>query len=117
MLPKVLFISKWLNPSERISYSISTNTDRNCLPRKSLPKLYDLARPNNEGSIFKDMYEYSGKEKYKNVFIELCESLVEKQEQSSVLGFYCRAQHGRFLIQFKLIPAIVLFLERQIRLY
>ena len=41
--------------------------------------LYDVARPNNEGSLFKDMYEYSGDEKYKKIFLELCESLVEKQ--------------------------------------
>ncbi len=42
-------------------------------------KLYDVSRPNNEGSLFKDMYEYSHDEKYKKVFIELCESLVKKQ--------------------------------------
>ncbi len=42
-------------------------------------KLYDVSRPNNEGSLFKDMYEYSKDEKYNKVFIELCESLVEKQ--------------------------------------
>ncbi len=57
-------------------------------PNKENPELYDLARPNNEGSIFKDMYEYSGKEKYKKVFIELCESLVEKQDQYGLwMGF------------------------------
>ena len=43
--------------------------------------LYHLARPNNEGSIFKDMYEYTGKEEYKEVFINLCESLLEKQDE------------------------------------
>jgi uncharacterized protein YyaL (SSP411 family) len=41
--------------------------------------LYDVARPNNEGSIFKDMYEFTLEPKYKEVFIELCESLLEKQ--------------------------------------
>ena len=41
--------------------------------------LNDVARPNNEGSIYKDMYEYTGDEKYKKLFIDLCESLVEKQ--------------------------------------
>ncbi len=50
-------------------------------PEKDDPQLYDLARPNNEGSLFKDMYEYSGSKKYKTVFVELCESLVEKQDQ------------------------------------
>lgn len=41
--------------------------------------LYDVARPNNEGSLFKDMYKYTKDEKYKKVFIELCESLIAKQ--------------------------------------
>lgn len=41
--------------------------------------LNDVARPNNEGSIYKDMYEYTKDEKYKKLFINLCESLVEKQ--------------------------------------
>ena len=48
-------------------------------PEKSKQKLYDVARPNNEGSIFKDMYRFTGKEKYKEIFVKLCESLVEKQ--------------------------------------
>lgn len=46
--------------------------------------LYDVARPNNEGYIFKDMYDYTKDEKYKKVFIDLCESLVEKQGPEGV---------------------------------
>lgn len=41
--------------------------------------LYDVSRPNNEGSLFKYMYEFTGNEEYKEVFIQVCESLVEKQ--------------------------------------
>ncbi len=41
--------------------------------------LYRIARPNNEGSLFKDMYEFTGEEKYKEMFIELCESLLMYQ--------------------------------------
>jgi len=41
--------------------------------------LNDVARPNNEGSLFKDMYEYTKDEQYKDLFIQLCESLLEKQ--------------------------------------
>ena len=41
--------------------------------------LYRIARPNNEGSLFKDMYEFTGEEKYKEMFITLCESLLEYQ--------------------------------------
>ena len=48
-------------------------------PDKKDQTLYDVARPNNEGSIYKDMYEYTRDEKYKTLFIDLCESLVEKQ--------------------------------------
>lgn len=50
-------------------------------PEKENLQLYDVSRPNNEGSLFKDMYEYTGNEKYKEVFVNLCESLVEKQDQ------------------------------------
>ncbi len=48
-------------------------------PDKKHQEWYDVARPNNEGSLFKDMFEFTGDERYKQVFIELCESLVEKQ--------------------------------------
>lgn len=41
--------------------------------------LYNISRPNNEGSLFKDMYEFTGDEKYKSMFIELCESLLMYQ--------------------------------------
>lgn len=46
---------------------------------KQAQTLNDVARPNNEGSLYKDMYEYTKNEKYKKIFIEICESLVEKQ--------------------------------------
>ena len=48
-------------------------------PDKKNQTLFDVARPNNEGYLFKDMYEFTGNEKYKKVFIDLCESLVQKQ--------------------------------------
>ncbi len=41
--------------------------------------LFDVARPNNEGYLFLDMYKFTKNEKYKKTFIDLCESLVEKQ--------------------------------------
>lgn len=46
---------------------------------KDAQTLNDVARPNNEGSLFKDMYLYTKNDKYKIIFIELCEGLVEKQ--------------------------------------
>lgn len=50
-------------------------------PDKKEQNLYDVSRPNNEGSLFKEMFEFTGKDEYKKVFIELCESLVEKQDE------------------------------------
>jgi uncharacterized protein YyaL (SSP411 family) len=48
-------------------------------PDKKEQGLYDVARPNNEGSLFLDMYRYTGNEAYKSAFITLCNSLVDKQ--------------------------------------
>ena len=48
-------------------------------PGKLNQTLDDVARPNNEGYLYKDMYDFTGNEKYKKVFISLCESLVQKQ--------------------------------------
>ncbi|GLR19820.1 hypothetical protein [Portibacter lacus] len=41
----------------------------------------DVARPNNEGSIFLDMYRYTSNEKYKDAFIKLCNSVLETQDE------------------------------------
>lgn len=46
--------------------------------------LNDVARPNNEGYLFKDMYEFTKNEKYKKVFINICESLVQKQDSNGL---------------------------------
>ena len=48
-------------------------------PDKENQVLWDVARPNNEGSLFMDMYEYTGNEEYKAAFITLCNSLVDTQ--------------------------------------
>ena len=48
-------------------------------PDKKKQKLYDVARPNNEGYLYKDMYKFTKNEKYKKVFLELCESLLKTQ--------------------------------------
>ena len=46
---------------------------------KSAQVLSDVARPNNEGSLFLDMFRFTGDSTYRRVFVDLCESLVEKQ--------------------------------------
>lgn len=48
-------------------------------PQKAKQSLADVARVNNEGFLYKDMFEYTGNPRYKEVFINLCESLVAKQ--------------------------------------
>jgi rhamnogalacturonyl hydrolase YesR len=50
--------------------------ERDTAPRT----LYDVARPNNEGSLFKDMYETTKKEEYRKEFLDLCNGLVEYQD-------------------------------------
>ncbi|RYF37943.1 MAG: hypothetical protein EON97_00290 [Chitinophagaceae bacterium] len=47
-------------------------------------KLFDVSRPNTEGSLFKDAYEFSGNAKFKDAFINLCNSLIEKQGPEGV---------------------------------
>ena len=42
--------------------------------------LYDVARPNNEGFLFYDMYLFTGSNKYRDAFITLCNSLVDRQD-------------------------------------
>jgi uncharacterized protein YyaL (SSP411 family) len=48
-------------------------------PEKTQQSLNDVARPNNEGSLYKDMYEYTKNPKYKEVFLNLCNCLVRTQ--------------------------------------
>ncbi len=39
----------------------------------------DAYRVNNEGFLYKDMFDYTGNTKYRDVFVNLCNSLVAKQ--------------------------------------
>lgn len=47
--------------------------------------LFDVARPNNEGSLFKDMFLHTKDERYKKVFLNLCDGLVRRQHAN---GFW-----------------------------
>lgn len=44
-----------------------------------------VARPNAEGYLWKDMYEHTKDERYKNAFLEICDGLIEKQSDN---GFW-----------------------------
>lgn len=44
-----------------------------------------VARPNAEGYLWKDMYEHTGEERYKDAFLEICDGLLEKQSDN---GFW-----------------------------
>ncbi len=50
-------------------------------PEKETQTIFDVARPNNEGSLFKDMYLYTRDERYRTMFLELCESLLSYQDE------------------------------------
>jgi uncharacterized protein YyaL (SSP411 family) len=47
-------------------------------------KLFDVSRPNTEGWLFMDAYGFSGDKKFKDAYINLCNSLVEKQGKEGV---------------------------------
>ncbi|MFT4156292.1 hypothetical protein [Parafilimonas sp.] len=51
---------------------------------KKTQQLFDVSRPNTEGYLFKDAYEFSHEEKFKKAFITLCNSLIEKQGAEGV---------------------------------
>lgn len=53
-------------------------------PNKKDIGINDVARPNNEGSLFLDMYKFTGDEKYKKAFINLCESLIKYQGEEGL---------------------------------
>ena len=53
-------------------------------PDKKTQTFTDVARPNNEGSLFKDMYRYTKDERYRAVFLELCESLLATQDSNGL---------------------------------
>lgn len=51
---------------------------------KKEQKLFDVSRPNTEGSLFKEAFEFSGDAKFKDAFVLLCNSLIEKQGPEGV---------------------------------
>lgn len=46
---------------------------------KEQQTLNDVARPNTEGWLFKDAYSFSGEPKFRDAFLLLCKSLLQKQ--------------------------------------
>jgi rhamnogalacturonyl hydrolase YesR len=44
-----------------------------------------VARPNAEGYLWKDMYDHTGEERYKEAYLEICDGLLEKQSDN---GFW-----------------------------
>lgn len=44
-----------------------------------------VARPNAEGYLWKDMFEFTGEERYKKAFLEVCDGLVKSQSEN---GFW-----------------------------
>ncbi len=48
---------------------------------KSEQTLFDVSRPNTEGSLFKDAYEFSGDERFRDAHILLCDALLRYQDE------------------------------------
>ncbi len=44
-----------------------------------------VARPNAEGYLWKDIFEFTGEERYKNAFLEICDGLLASQSEN---GFW-----------------------------
>lgn len=46
--------------------------------------LDDVSRPNTEGSLFKDAYEFTKDKRFKDAHLLLCNSLIEKQDKDGI---------------------------------
>jgi uncharacterized protein YyaL (SSP411 family) len=46
--------------------------------------LFDVSRPNTEGWLFMDAYQFSGEKKFKDAYVNLMNSLVDKQGKEGV---------------------------------
>lgn len=84
--------AKWLlehtyNPQEGVCYDlINLKTGKVVKEDSGTEKvaLEEVSRPNTEGSPFKDAYEFSGDESFRDAHILLCNSLLEKQGPEGV---------------------------------
>ncbi|ODT91229.1 MAG: hypothetical protein ABS85_13165, partial [Sphingobacteriales bacterium SCN 48-20] len=47
-------------------------------------QLINVSRPNTEGYLFKEAFEFSGEKKFRDAYINLCNSLIEKQGPEGV---------------------------------
>jgi len=61
-------------------------------PGDDLP-LRLTARPSNEGFLFKDMYRHTGNKNHRDVFMALCNSLIEKQDNLTGLWLDYHPNH------------------------
>ncbi|EKU87807.1 beta-L-arabinofuranosidase domain-containing protein [Bacteroides oleiciplenus] len=88
--------SKWLlenmyYPEEGVCYDLADLKTGEVLTQNSPfyknkkdQKLEDVSRPNTEGSPFKDAYEFSKDEKFRDAHILLSNSLIEKQDKDGI---------------------------------
>jgi len=53
-------------------------------PDRNIQTINDVARPNAEGSLFLDMYKFTGKEIYKQWFINQCDVMVRTQDENGL---------------------------------
>lgn len=83
--------------------------------------LFDVSRPNTEGWLFKDAYEFSGEQKFKDAYLVLCNSLLDLQGPEGVwMRFMPNSEkehsfHPRFSLWYaeSLVHAYHLFNDRK----
>lgn len=98
-------------PSERMFYDFvdpvtgAVQKDRSDFwPEKEHQVLTDVARPNNEGYLYRDMYRFTGDGVYRTVFLDLCDGLVRRQGAEGLWMEFTPndAASGRFHPRFNL---------------
>lgn len=67
---------------------------RAAFPDGNLP-LEAVARPNNEGYLFLDMYRHTGEARYRDVFLRLSDGLVERQDEHGLWMAFHPNEHAR----------------------
>ena len=60
---------------------------------KQKQDLFDVSRPNTEGSLFKDAYEWCGDESLRDAHVLLCDALVKYQDKKSGMWMQFTPNH------------------------
>lgn len=67
-----------------VSTGLAIKDESHFWPDKETVTLFDVARPNTEGSLFKDMWEFTGEVRYKDAFLKLAYRLRDMQGEEGI---------------------------------